>query len=35
MLALADHYDLKLDQLDMKTTFFHGDLEKTIYIHQP
>jgi len=26
---------LELDQLDVKTTFLHGDLEEEIYIPQP
>ena len=27
--------DLKVEQLDVKTTFLHGDLEEEIYMHQP
>jgi hypothetical protein len=27
--------DLHLEQLDVKTTFLHGDLEEDIYISQP
>jgi len=32
LLALVAHYALKPDQLDVKTAFFHGDLEEKIYI---
>jgi len=28
-------YGLKLDQLDVKTTFLHDDLEEEIYMPQP
>uniref|UniRef100_A0A2P2R4L8 Reverse transcriptase Ty1/copia-type domain-containing protein n=1 Tax=Rhizophora mucronata TaxID=61149 RepID=A0A2P2R4L8_RHIMU len=28
-------YDLELDQLDVKTSFLHGELEKQIYMKQP
>ena len=31
MVAL---YDLELEQLDVKTSFLHGDLEEKIYIEQ-
>ena len=34
MLALVAQYELKLDQLDVKTTFLHGDLEEKIYMSQ-
>lgn len=32
MVAL---YDLELDQLDVKTTFLHGNLEEMIFVEQP
>jgi len=35
LLALVAQYELKLDQLDVKITFFHGDLEEEIYMSQP
>jgi len=28
-------YDLELDQLDVRTTFLHGDLDEEIIITQP
>jgi hypothetical protein len=34
VLALVTHYDMALEQMDVKTTFLHGDLEQ-IYIKQP
>ena len=34
LLALVAQYELKLDQLDMKTPFLHGDLEEKIYVSQ-
>ena len=34
LLVLAAQYDYELDQLDVKTIFLHGDLEK-IYMTQP
>ena len=35
LLALVAQFDLELQQLDVKTTFLHGDLEETIYMDQP
>ena len=35
MLSLVAHYDLKLEQLDVKTAFLHGDLEEEIFMRQP
>jgi len=32
LLALVAHYELELDQLDMKTAFLHDDLEEEIYM---
>lgn len=32
MLAIVVHYDLELEQLDVKTAFLHGDLEELIYM---
>ena len=35
VLSLAASLDLEIEQLDMKTTFLHGDLEEEIYMQQP
>ena len=35
LLTLAAQYDYELDQLDVKTIFLFGDLEKKIYKTQP
>ena len=35
LLALVAQFDLELVQLDMKTAFLHGDLEKEIFMSQP
>ena len=34
LLAVAVHYELELDQFDVKTAFLHGDLEEEIYMSQ-
>ena len=34
LLALVAQYELKLDQLDVKIDFLHGDLEDEIYMSQ-
>ena len=35
VLALVAHQDLELEQLDVKTTFLHGNLEEEIFMEQP
>lgn len=35
LLAFVAQFDLELVQLDVKTTFLHGDLDKEIYMTQP
>lgn len=34
-MALVAHYDLELCQIDVKTTFFKGNLLEEVYIDQP
>lgn len=35
LLALAVKMGLQIDQMDVVTAFLHGDIEETIYMHQP
>ena len=35
IMVLVAHYDLELHQMDVKTAFLNGDLEKNIYMAQP
>ena len=35
MLDFVAHEDLELDQLDVKTTFLHGELDELIYMQPP
>ena len=35
LLSIIAMHDYELEQLDVKTTFLHGDLEEVIYIDQP
>nr|GEW34573.1 retrotransposon protein, putative, Ty1-copia subclass [Tanacetum cinerariifolium] len=35
ILSLTAYEDYELEQLDVKTAFLHGNLEKTIYMRQP
>jgi len=35
LLAIVAQGDLELEQLDVKITFLHGELEKKIYMKQP
>ena len=34
VLAMVAHLDIQLEQMDVKTYFFHSDLEEKIYIDQ-
>lgn len=34
-MAIVSHYNLDLEQMNIKTTFLHGALEDTIYMEQP
>ncbi|CAN6455989.1 unnamed protein product [Victoria cruziana] len=35
IMAFVAHFDLELHQMDIKTAFLNGDIEKTIYMVQP
>jgi hypothetical protein len=35
LMSLAATFDLEIEQMDVKTTFLHGDLEEDIYMKQP
>ena len=35
IMALVAHYNLELHQMDVKTAFLNGELEKNVYIAQP
>ena len=35
ILSAVVHFDMELQQMDVKTTFLHGYLEDTIYMDQP
>ena len=35
LVAFIGHEDLKLDQLDVETTFLHGELDELIYMQPP
>ena len=35
VLGMATAWDLELEQLDVKTTFLHGDIEEELYMEQP
>jgi hypothetical protein len=35
LMSLAATFDLEIEQMDVKTTFLHGDLEEEIYMKHP
>lgn len=34
-MALVAHFDLKLHQMDVKTTFLNGNIDETLYVVHP
>ena len=35
LLSVAATFDFEVEQMDVKKTFLHGDLEEEIYMKQP
>ena len=35
ILAVVAHFDLELQQMDVRTKFLNGDLEEEVYMKQP
>ena len=35
LLSIAAAFDFEVEQMDVKTTFLHGDLEEEIYMKKP
>jgi hypothetical protein len=35
LLSISVSFDLEVEQMDVKTTFLHGDLEEEIYMKKP
>ena len=34
-MTLVAHFDLELQQIDVKTTFLNGNIEEVVYMKQP
>ena len=35
VLSLVAYFEMKLEQMDVKTYFLHSELEETVYMVQP
>ena len=35
VLAMVVQFNWEIEQMDVKTTFLHGELDETIYMRQP
>ena len=35
LLSMAAHYDMEVEQMDVRTAFLHGELEENIFMQQP
>ena len=35
LIAIGFYFDLEVEEMDVNTTFLHGDLEEEIYMKQP
>ena len=35
LLSLVEYYDMELEQMDVKTTFLHDELEEIVYMVHP
>jgi hypothetical protein len=35
IISMAATFDLEIEEMDVNTTFLHGDLEEEIYMKQP
>ena len=35
IMALVEHFDLELHQMDVQTAFLNGDIDETIYMMKP
>ena len=35
IMSIVGHFDLELNRMDVRTTFFNGDLVEDVYMSQP